>query len=135
MNDQLIMNNKRDISSSRKKIHDIHERIYKFVIRLIKFTQKIPKNPQNLVIIPQVVASATSMGANDREADGAMSRKQFVNSYVIVRKEGKETHYWLRVICDTNSLTLREEGNELMKECQEIVLIVSTIILNSKLKN
>lgn len=113
---------------------DIHDRIYKFVIRVIEFTKKLPKNQQNMVIIPQIVASATSMGANDQEADGALSRKQFISSYTIVRREGKETHYWLRVIRDTNSI-MRGENEYLLKEGQEIVLIISSIIINSRLKN
>ena len=106
---------------------DIHDRIYKFVIRVINFTKKLPKNQQNLVIIPQIVASATSMGANDREADGALSKKQFVSSYTIVRREGKETYYWLNVIRDTNSF-MGDENEYLLKEGKEIVLIVSSII-------
>ena len=114
---------------------DIHERIYKFVIILINFTKKLPKTSQNLVIIPQITASATSMGANDQEADGALSRKQFVNSYTIVRKEGKETCYWLRVIVDTNLDSFEAEGKELYGECKEIVLIVSSIIINSARKS
>lgn len=122
------------MKNAKKKKIDIHDRIYRFVIRVIEFTKKLPKTTQNLVIIPQIVASATSMGANDQEADGALSKKQFVNSYTIVRKEGKETCYWLRVIGDTNGL-FKDEGAELYKECQEIVLIVSSIIINSRIKH
>ena len=73
------------------------------------------------------------MGANDQEADGALSKKQFVYSYTIVRREGKETVYWLRVICDTN-FAFKDEGLLISKEGQEIVLVVSSII-NSALKH
>lgn len=117
------------------KERDIHDRIYRFVIRVINYTKNLPKTPQNLVIISQITASATSMGANDQEADGALSRKQFVNSYTIVRKEGKETCYWLRVIVDTNSESFETEGKELYGEGKEIVLIVSSIIINSARKS
>ena len=121
------------MKNNKKKI-DIHDRIYRFVIKVVNFTKKLPKTPQNLVIIPQIVASATSMGANDQEADGALSKKQFIHSYTIVRREGKETCYWLRVIGDTND-PFKTEVRDLFKESQEIVLIVSSIIINSKLKN
>lgn len=117
----------------KKKPIDIHERIYRFVIRVINFTKKLPKTPQNNVIISQIVASSTSMGANDQEADGALSKKQFINSYTIVRREGKETCYWLRVISDTNKL-FEQESSDLFREGQEIVLIVSAIIRNSRAK-
>ena len=73
------------------------------------------------------------MGANDQEADGTDSRKDFIAKYAIVRKEGKETNYWLRIISDTNPKFNLRMG-DLMQEGKEIVKIVSTIILNSKRK-
>jgi four helix bundle protein len=125
--------NKENKKMTNKKIYekDIHERIYKFVIRVIKLTKELPKNPQNEVIIKQIVKSATSMGANDQEADGAESKKDFIAKYSIVKKENKETNYWLRVIKDTNpNFALRMENLE--KEGLEIVRIISSIILNTK---
>ena len=76
-----------------RKDYDIHERIYKFIIRVVKLVNKLPKTPSNLVIIGQILRSATSMGANDQEADGSLTKKDFVHKYTIVRKETKETNF------------------------------------------
>ena len=84
-------------------------------------------------MINQITKSVTSMGANDQEADGTDSRRDFIAKYTIVRKESKETNYWLRVISDTNPAFMSRMQN-LMQEGKEIVKIVSTIILNSKRK-
>lgn len=122
--------NDKSINNNKSKI-DIHDRIYKFVIRVINLTKQLPKTPQNLVIINQVLRSATSMGANDQEADGSLTTRDFIHSYVIVRKEGKETYYWLSVISDTNpSFKSRMAG--LLQENKEIVKIVSTIVVKTK---
>ncbi|MBI4037908.1 four helix bundle protein [Candidatus Curtissbacteria bacterium] len=126
------MTNTTNQSLIKNKQIDIHERIYKFVIRVVNMTKVVPKSEQNKVLTNQVIRSATSMGANDQEADGSLTRKDFVHNYVIVRKEGKETLYWLSVISDTNPL-ISEKFKDLKQECKEIVLIVSTII--SKTKN
>ncbi|OGH07511.1 MAG: hypothetical protein A2171_02350 [Candidatus Levybacteria bacterium RBG_13_35_9] len=115
------------------KKRDIHERIYKFVIRVINLTKALPKSPQNDVVIHQLVKSATSMGANDQEANGAESKKDFIAKYSIVKKESKETNYWLRIIKDTNP-NIEKRISDLQKEGLELVRIVSTIILNSKRK-
>lgn len=112
---------------------DIHERIYKFVILVIKLTKILPKNPQNDVIIYQIVKSVTSMGANDQEADGSESRKDFIAKYTIVKKESKETNYWLRIIEDTNPEIVSKMG-DLRKEGLEILRVVSSIIINAKNK-
>lgn len=114
--------------------NDIHERIYNFVIRVINLTKVLPRTPQNEVIIYQIVKSVTSMGANDQEADGAESKKDFIAKYTIVKKENKETNYWLRVIEDTNPVEIVKRMGDLRKEGLEIVRVVSTIIINAKRK-
>lgn len=113
---------------------DIHERIYKFVIRVIGLTKILPKTPQNDIIIYQVVKSVTSMGANDQEADGTESRKDFIAKYTIVKKESKETNYWLRVIEDTSPVEIVKQMGDLRNEGLEIVRVVSAIILSAKSK-
>ena len=119
--------------NEKAKERDIHERIYKFVIQVIKLTKMLPKNPQNDVIIHQIVKSASSMGANDQEADGAESKKDFIAKYAIVKKENKETNYWLRVIEDTNpGISIRMD--HLKKEGLELVRIISAIIISAKRK-
>lgn len=110
---------------------DIHQRIYNFVIKVLLLIKKLPKTPENTIIIYQIAKSVTSVGANDREADGSTTRNDFVHKYSIVRKEGKETEYWLRIIADTNP-AIKQESNELISECIEIIKIVSTIIYNTQ---
>ncbi len=116
---------------ANKKIKDIHERIYQFVIRVLRLLSQLPRIPVNLMLINQIARSVTSMGANDQEADGTTSKKDFIAKYTIVRKEGKETRYWLRLIADTNSsYKTRMEG--LIQEAEEIIKIVSSIIYKTK---
>lgn len=110
--------------------YDIHDRIFEFIIKVIDLTKLLPKTAQNLMIINQLMRSATSMGANDQEADGALSKKDFVHCYIIVRKEGKETLFWLKLIDRTNpKLGLKIEPT--IKEGNEIIAIVSTIVKKS----
>jgi four helix bundle protein len=111
-----------------KKDYDIHERIYKFIVRVIKLVNKLPRTSSNLVVVGQILRSATSMGANDQEADGSLTKKDFVHKYSIVRKETKETNFWLRLIADTNSSEIKNEALEILAEGKEIVLIISSII-------
>lgn len=115
------------------KDYNIHERIFNFVINILDLIEKLPKTTTNLVLINQITRSSTSMGANDQEADGALTKKDFIHGFTIIRKEGKETVYWLRVIGKMNP-KFKTETDELIIEGNEIVAIVSTIILNA-LKN
>ena len=64
------------------------------------------------------------------EADGTLTKKDFLNKVVIARKESKETSYWLRIISGRylNEEILKHD----IKEVQEIIYILTAII--SKLK-
>lgn len=118
------------IRSTKK--YDIHDRIFEFVVKVIELIKLLPKTPQNLIIIGQIMRSVTSIGANDQEADGALSRKDFLHCYTIVRKEGKETLFWLRLIERTNP-SLQSKIKPIIDEGNEIVAIVSTIIKNTNI--
>lgn len=110
---------------------DIHIRIHKFIVNcFINIVRKIPKTPENTPIIKQIAASLTSIGANDQEADAADSKKDFIAKYKIVKKETKETKYWLAFISDTLIIE-KSAVSPFIQESQEILLIVSKIILNS----
>lgn len=110
--------------------YDIHERIFSFIVEVINLLNKLPKTTTNLIFINQVTRSVTSMGANDQEADGALTKKDFIHKFTLVRKESKETVFWIRIIGKTNS-KFNDEIETLVKEGNEIIAIVSTIIKNS----
>lgn len=109
---------------------DIHERIYNFVVRVLKLTKFLSRDRVNEVLLEQLVRCVTSIGANDQEADGVSSKKDFIHCYTIVRKEAKETLYWLRLIAQNNP-ELSNRMSDLLKENEEIIKIVSTIIKNA----
>ena len=111
---------------------DIHIRIYQFVLRCFRdVVQKIPRRTENIPIIEQLASSLTSMGANDREADAAGSKKDFVSKYVIVRKETNETLFWLTLVCDLG-IADHTTVNNYIQECKELFNIVNSIIRNSR---
>ncbi len=111
---------------------DIHTRIYKFVLGCFRdVVMKIPRRPETIPIVEQIASSLTSIGANDREADASGSQKDFIAKYMIVRKETNETHYWLSIISDLHLVNF-SQVDPYIKECQEILNIVSSIIKSAK---
>lgn len=124
------MENKLTNINSQYK-YDIYPRIFRFVIEVIKLTRLIPKDEENKVIVSQLLRSSTSIGANANEADGVSSKKDFIHCFTVVRKEGKETIYWLLLLSELN-LQIKEKVENLIREGNEIVSIVSKIISNSR---
>lgn len=108
--------------------YNLETRTVKFSEEIIIFLQKLSKNNINNPLMSQLVRSATSIGANYCEANGASSKKDFKNKIYICKKEAKETKYWLQVI-STASPDHKDQCRELWKEAQELTLIFSKIIL------
>lgn len=112
---------------------DIYDRIYKFVLQVLNLLKIVSKSTENIVLIKQVVRSAGSIGANASEADGAETKREFIHKLTISKKEAKETLYWLSLISDHNQ-SLKSNFLPLLEENNEIVAIISKIIINAQKK-
>ena len=108
------------------KDYDLEERTAKFAENVISFAKTLERNVVNFPLINQLVKSATSIGANYMEANGASSKRDFRNKIFICKKEARETKYWLRVMAKANQ-EHKNKCKELWKEAQELTLIFSKI--------
>lgn len=82
--------------------NDLEIRTTDFSKNIVLVLKNIKQDSINKPIITQLVKSATSIGANYREAGGASSRKDFKNKIYICKKECREAEYWLEVIAKAN---------------------------------
>ena len=70
--------------------------------------------------------SGTSIGANVEEAIGGQSRKDFFAKLTIAYKEARESHYWIRILTNTDFLT-EKESKSLLTDIEEILKIIGSI--------
>lgn len=111
--------------------YDLEERTAKFGEDVIVFCHAIKQSAIMKSLIHQLVRSATSIGANYMEANGASSRKDFRNKIHICKKEAQETKHWLRMTAKAIP-EKQEEVRVLWKECQELTLIFQKITSSLK---
>lgn len=116
------------------KKYALEERTAKFGENIIAFAKILPTNSVTQRVIPQLVASGTSIGANYCEADDAESGKDFKHKIGICKKEARETKYWLRIIA-TATPELKERLRGLWQEAKELHLIFNTIYQKVANKN
>jgi four helix bundle protein len=105
---------------------DLEERTASFGETVIQFAKTVSKNPVTTPLISQLVRAGTSVGANYREADDAVSKKDFKNKIGICRKEARETKLWLRLIAAAEP-GLKIETRKLWQEAKELHLIFAAI--------
>jgi four helix bundle protein len=113
-----------------KKDNVLKDKSYKFSIRIVKFYQFISTQKKEFVISKQVLRSGTSIGAMIEEANQAESKADFIHKLSIANKEANETHYWLRLIKDTQIVT--EDILPLLNDCEELIKLLTAIIKSTK---
>lgn len=111
---------------------DLEERTTEFAKRVVRLCCSLPKNSINSRIAGQAVGSAGSIGANYREANDALGKKDLIMRMKISRKEAKETIHWLDLIEEANP-ELKDRMQDIKQEALEIKNILSAII--TKIKN
>ncbi len=105
--------------------YDLEERTFRFAKRTRVFVKTAPRTVCNQVDVRQLVRSSGSIGANYIEANEALSKKDRLVHMKIIRKEAKETIYWLRLL-DAEAQSL--ERDPLLKEAGELLSIFSSIV-------
>lgn len=112
---------------------NLEERTAKFGESVIVFCRTVKIDIVTRPLINQIIKSATSIGANYMEANGASSKKDFRNKIYLCKKESQETKHWLRMIAKSLP-SKKEEALMLWKESQELTLIFQKITnsLNKK---
>ena len=104
----------------------IRSKSFAFACEIVKYCDKL-KEQKDFELASQLLKSGTSIGANTREAQRAVSTKDFKNKFGIALKEADETKYWLEIL----EATGRDVSKEMMNNCEELIRILVAIVKNS----
>ena len=105
---------------------DLEQRTKRFALAAIKLVGSLPRGAASDVLGRQLLRSATSIGANYREANRAVSRPDFANKIGTIQKEAAETQYWLELLIESGTLK-HSNPAALHKESTELLAIFTTI--------
>ncbi len=109
------------------KPYDLEERTLLFAKDVVRLCKKASYDSVNSRIIGQLVGAAGSVGANYREANEKLGKKDFAHRLRISRKECKEATYWLEIFKEANCC-FAGEVNNLISESKELRNILTSIL-------
>ncbi|MBI4121053.1 MAG: four helix bundle protein [Parcubacteria group bacterium] len=118
-------------TNSNNRRFDLEKRTTDFARAIIRLCKTLPRSPMHDRLVGQIVGSAGSVGANYREANDALGKKDFAHRLKIARKEAKETIHWLELIKEA-SPNVQEGADDLLGEATELKNILSAIIAKTK---
>ena len=117
----------------KEKDNPLRDKSYAFALVIVKVTSKIQVDKKEYVLSKQLLRSGTSIGANVEEAIGGQSNKDFIHKISIAYKEARESHYWIRLLKDSDYID-GELGNELLEKVEELLRIITSIQRTMKAK-
>jgi len=103
---------------------------FDFALDILDFYKEL-KSEHHYNLASQVVRSGTSIGVNVREAQRAVSKKDFINKLGIALKEADETEFWLQIV----DKKIAEVDENLFKKIDELIRLLVSIINSSKRNN
>jgi len=118
--------NKYETRSTKR--YDLEERTLLFAKAVRVYVKELPKNTATYEDSKQVVRSSGLVGANYREANDSLSKKDFVMRIKIARKEAKETIFWLELLAVESS----ESTEPLIDEATQLMKILGSILKGSE---
>lgn len=111
---------------------DIEGRTYAFALQVVRACYGLEaRGGVTRTLGWQLLRSGTSVGANVEEAQAAQSRRDFISKNNIALKEARESHYWLRLLTDSNP-QLQDDLTPLKAEAHELSLILGAIVARTR---
>ena len=115
---------------------DIRKRSVAYALRAIKLYRFLQarKDGAGWILAKQYLRCATSIGANIEEAQAGESRSDFIHKLGIAQKEARESRYWLHLMGESGIVKMTKL-KPLLAETEELVAVLTAIIVNSKSKS
>jgi four helix bundle protein len=114
---------------------EIEGRVMDYAVRAVQLFRHLKGKRDEVasIIGRQYLRAATSIGANLIEARGGESKRDFVHKCAIAQKEARESLYWLQLAARVQ-LVAAERLSPLIKETEELVSIITSIVRTAKLR-
>jgi len=104
----------------------VQTKSYDFALRIVKVYKYLSQEKKEFVLSKQLLRSGTSIGANIEESIGGQSKADFFAKMTIAYKEARESKYWIRLLRDSDYLTI-EQSDDLLKDVEELLKIIGSI--------
>ena len=115
----------------RRPRRNLIERTTKYSLAAIQFYSGLPRDTVAGILGRQFLRSATSVGAQYREAQRAKSIGDFLSKTEGALQELDETEYWLELL-EGSGLVSRTAASELRDETAQLLAIFAAITKKAK---
>lgn len=117
------------------RVYDLEDRLVEFASRIIDVVEALPNTRAGNYIAGQLIRCGLAPALLYGEAQGAESRDDFIHKMKINLKELKETRVCLKLIIKRQMIKPSNRLDDLRKECEELIKIISKSIETARKNN
>lgn len=114
-------------NGGNSKYVELRTRCVNFVVSIISLLRTVKDKDVKFSLESQLIRSASSIGANLVEGNGAPTKKDWLNYMNISRKSALETEYWLEIFQRACEVYDEKLMNIVLKESAELIMIFTKI--------
>ena len=110
---------------------ELLDRVVSFGDCFVRRAEHLSESGKSRRVVDQIIAAATSVGANTYEADEALSRADFAKCVGIVLKELNECRFWIALV-ERRSWATPAQLAELAAETTELKRLFGAILTRTR---
>ncbi len=114
--------------------YDLEDRLVLFGVNIIKLCEGLPPRRGTSHLGGQLIRSGSAPALIYGEAQSAESRRDFIHKMKLVLKELRESRVSLKMLRLLGALEQARGSQELINECQELILIFSKSVKTAQEK-
>ena len=111
----------------------VQQKSFQFAVRIINMYKYLNETKKEYTLSKQLLRSGTSIGANIEEGIGGQSEKDFISKFSIAYKETRETHYWIRLLIETDYIE-PDQAKSILVDTDELLKLIGAILNTMKKK-
>ncbi|HVF29602.1 MAG TPA: four helix bundle protein [Pyrinomonadaceae bacterium] len=109
----------------------LQKKAYDFALRIVRLSEYLTSQKKGFVLSRKVLDSATNIGLLIEEGKQGQDRTDFIGKYSVANKEAFKSHFLLRLIRDSEYITV-VQAESLLHDCGELQGLLITSLRTAR---
>ena len=109
----------------------LQDKSYKFALRIAKLSEFLTKEKKEFVLSRKILGSGTNIGLLIEEGKQGNNGPDFIQKYSVANKEAFKSHFLLRLLRDSESITA-SQAESLLHDCGELQGLLITSLRTAR---
>ena len=111
----------------------LQEKSYKFALRIVNLSEHLNNEKKEFVLSKKILDSGINIGLLIEEGKQGEDRDDFIQKYSVANKEAFKTNFLLKLLRDSNKITLTQ-ADSMLTDCEELQKLLISSLKTSRKK-